>query len=130
MENDIQYRPIETEFETNEIKFKQLKREGDVALYERTNKRGKCDGYEAIYITKSKGGICYGKTIEPYEVYPGDAMFGKNGYYCVTMEQAMGRFNELLVKQEARNKAKAEADRVFAETGVVQKQRGRPKKIA
>jgi hypothetical protein len=103
-------------------KFVQIKKENNVAIYQRFNTDGTPRSYE-VFIVKvvPKGApLPNGKTVEEsYEQYPGANAFGKTAYDCRTIEQAEERFEQLVIKAKESAEAKEEA----AKTGV--RNRGR-----
>lgn len=81
--------------------FTEFRREGDVAIYHRTDKDGRTKGYEVFVVKVVKQGAALpnGKTVEEaYEQYPGANAFGKHAYDCKSVEHAERRFDELKVK--------------------------------
>ena len=94
--------------------FTQIKREGDVAIYERAWPDGRIKGYEVFMIkTVEKGTpLPNGKKVEEtYESYPGAASFGKTACDCKTLDRAEERFEEFLEKVKNRDEAAEEAKR-------------------
>lgn len=130
MNEPITYVPIWTEkrwtgdgFGGNPRLIKQLKREGDVAIYSRTvDKTGRDDGYEVVKIGRHNGYELGGNFIIPAETYPGASAFGKTGFSYSNLPAAELKFKELLEKQAVRNEEDTEA----ALTGSVVNRRGRP----
>lgn len=102
--------PMQTVFITNADScgdhiFTQLKREGNVALYSRTDcSTNKVVGYEVIIVQTVKAGTVYVKGGKPTEhdteSYPGAKSFGRLGWACVNLNQAENRFNEVLKEQK------------------------------
>ena len=126
----MNYKPVKTAFRwtgdgfgmSNARLFKQLKRVGDVALYERTvESSGRPDGWEVVHITRHNGfTIGKGKKaqfIEPAESYPGAAQGGGNATYLNTLERAETVFAEWVA--EAAAKPVVDGPR----------RRGRPRKV-
>ena len=129
----MNYKPIKTEFRwtgdgfgnANARLIKQVKRVGDVAIYERTvENSGRQDGYEVIRILRHNGYTLGGQTVAPAETYPGATQFGKNAWSEATLKSAEVRFNQIL----ATDKARADEDAKAAAAGTVVKRRGRPRK--
>lgn len=80
--------------------FKQLRKDGGVALYERL-KDGKHYDYEVFVIKTIAAGtpLPNGKKVEEtYEQYPGAAVWGKSAWSPATLEQANAMFDNLVVK--------------------------------
>ena len=95
-------KPLETEFDANFDKsgihhFRQVKREGNVAIYARTHLDGHLIGYEVFKVKgmpakRMPSGLLY----EDREVYPNANDFGKTARFCTTLSRAEARFQEFL----------------------------------
>ena len=103
-------------------KFVQIRKENNVAIYQRFNTDGTPRSYE-VFIVKvvPKGApLPNGKFVEEsYEQYPGANAFGKTAFDCRDIGQAEERFDQLVIKAKDSADAKEEA----AKTGV--RNRGR-----
>ena len=134
------WKPIKTEFTWTgdgfgascARQFKQLKREGDIALYERTVKSsGRQDGYEVIRVTRHNGyTIGKGKKacfVEPAETYPGASQFGKSAWSLPSNGLAMAE--ALFAEKVKESKTREAAEAAAVASGVVIKRRGRPRKV-
>ena len=110
---------LRTEFEANydktgKMKFTQVRREGDVALYHRTRPDGRTFNYEVFIVKTAKAGAALPNGAvekEDRERYPGAEAFGRYAYDCSTLEAAEEKFDELLVKAEALAEAREESAR-------------------
>jgi len=130
--NNISYKPIKTEFvwtgdglgNSQSVTLRQLKREGDIAIYSRTTKAGRIS-YEIIKIHRHNGYTLGGQYVEPSETYPGSSQWGKVGFDAMTLERAEEKFNQLIAAETNRVNLESEA----AAQGIVLKRRGRPRKI-
>lgn len=94
--------------------FTQIKREGGVAIYERSWPNGTVKSYEVFIIkTVEKGTpLPNGKKVEEtYESYPGAASFGRTASDCKSLDQAEVRFEEYLEKVKNREEAAEESKR-------------------
>lgn len=94
--------------------FTQIKREGKVAIYERSWPDGGVRSYEVFIIkTVEKGAPLPNgtKVEETYESYPGSAQFGKTAFDCKTLDRAEERFLELQEKVKNSEEAAEEAQR-------------------
>ncbi len=85
--------------------FTQVKRQGQVAIYSRTDcETKKIVGYEVIVIATVKAGTVYVKGGKPTEhdteSYPGAKSFGKSGWSCVSLPQAEAKFAEVVKDQQ------------------------------
>ena len=128
------HKPVKTKFRWTGDGFgnscariiKQLKRVGNIALYERrVEKDNALDGYEVVKIGRHNGYILGGQTIEPAETYPGSSAGGRDAVYPNRLDRAEQLFAEW-VKEESAQKAK---EAVAVASGVVLKKRGRPRKV-
>lgn len=130
----MEYKPIKTDFvwtgdgfgASGARRIKQLKRVGDIALYERTVKStGVNDGYEVIRITRHNGYTLGKQKVEPAETYPGASQFGKSAWSVWGLKRAELLFEEKVKEEEAKKVAEAAA----IASGVTIKRRGRPRKV-
>lgn len=134
----MNYKPVKTDFiwtgdgfgASRARRIRQLKRIGDIALYERTVQcDGRPDGFEVIKITRHNGyEIGKGNKkqfIEAAESYPGASQGGMNAVYPSTLARAEVVFAEWVAAAEAQQKREADA----LASGIVLKKRGRPKKV-
>ena len=126
----MKHKPIKTEFRWTgdgcgnacARLFKQIKRVGDLAIYERTvEKTGLNDGYEVIKIGRHNGYTLGGQFVEPAETYPGSSQFGKSAWLCLNLNRAEQLFNEKVEEVK-------KVDALIA-SGHAPKKRGRPRKI-
>lgn len=79
--------------------FEQVKREENVAIYKKTDKKiPSIIYYEAIHIRKHGDYTIGGVTIPAGERYPSDREFGLYAWNCCSLERAEFRFNEFLNK--------------------------------
>lgn len=100
----IEYKPIPLEFKgrasQKEFEFKQIKRSGDIAIYEK--KDGEIIFYEVIVIQRHNGRTMPGGVfVEPAEFYPGDSSFGLYGWcFAANQKERMElKFNELVERK-------------------------------
>lgn len=91
------FRTLPTKMTHSGMELKQIKREGDFAIYSK-GKEGKIYGYEVVRIRKSPGGEMFGKMIPPGELYPGNEQFGTYGWYFNDLPSADTRFQRLIQK--------------------------------
>lgn len=86
-----------------------IKRTDDVAMY------SKAGGFEVIRVRRHPGGELFGKTLEPYELYPGDEQFGRMGWFFAGpkgRERADEKYDALVAQVQAK-KAKPEVSEVI-----------------
>ena len=88
---------LEEKFKSRGFIHKQLRREGNRAIYQRYAAKSDpatCH-YEVVKIN-SHGGYKLGNSyIVPAETYPSSSMWGRCGWTCDTEEQAEIKFDEL-----------------------------------
>jgi hypothetical protein len=75
--------------------LKQLKREGDKAIYEQSKAGFKAKRYEVIRINRHNGYTLGGQHIAPAETYPGASQWGVNGWTCVDLKSAESKYKKL-----------------------------------
>lgn len=130
----MKHKPVKTEFRwtgdgfgaSNARLIKQLKRVGDVAIYERrAESSGDLDGYEVVKIGRHNGYTLGKQQVEPAETYPGAAAGGKQALYTTRLDRAEQIFNEWVTKEKAQVASEAAAKA----SGIVIKRRGRPRKV-
>ena len=103
MENNLEFKLLGKSFEGKGSQrgwfFREEKRVGDVAMYEKVDSESKCVYYEVIRVRKDKGGkfVLGGKMIEveAQEVYPNDKKFGSDGWCYGSLVEANKRFDVL-----------------------------------
>lgn len=93
----MHYKPIKTEFEGRADQkgflFKQLKREGQIALFKKN--KGTVENYEVIIIRNQEEYEMGGIKIEAKEHYPNAREFGTYGWSYQTLDSAEKKFKEL-----------------------------------
>lgn len=84
-------------FEKKGWTFKQLRREGNIALYSKSNASG-AFSYEVIMVQSHNGYVIAGQAIEAAEHFPSTAQWGDLGwtYQRSQIQEAMQKFNDLL----------------------------------
>lgn len=89
-------RPLETEFRRDGFDYKQVKRRGDVALFEQ--RRGdEAKGYELVIIrVKPAATLPNGRSVSEREAYPSSEEWGVFWWTVVDRVAAFGRFAELV----------------------------------
>jgi hypothetical protein len=98
---------LEKKFTNKGFSFKQIIREGDIAIYEQKllDAEKPTPRYEVIIIKSHNGYEINGTKFPPSEMYPSSTQWGKNGWTCLDMESAQKRFkkvkNSELKKQSA-----------------------------
>lgn len=91
----IIYKKLAESFTKWGERFDQIKREGDVAIFRRTNKTGK-EQFEVVVISRHNGYEVQGVKIEPSETYPSSSAWGTYGWTTNTRERAEELFVEAI----------------------------------
>jgi hypothetical protein len=91
---------LPTQFEQNADQlgrhvFKQIKRAGNVYIYQRNKADGSLFGWE-VFVADSTTFTAIGAPPgDAREVYPRANAFGKTAWFCATLERAEARFKSL-----------------------------------
>lgn len=85
---------IEKSFTSKGFEFKQITRNGDMAIYEKCAPGSKCPSYEIVHITSHNGYVIQGNKIPASEVYPGDTQWGSHGWTYPSLQAAKDKFKE------------------------------------
>ena len=91
------YRPIAKEFRHDGFTFRQIVREGDVAVYEQTwnGCANPSVAYEVVRIRRREAREIKGKIIEAAEVYPRPEAWGVDGWTVTTLDAAYEKLRAL-----------------------------------
>lgn len=101
----MNYKLLEPEFRKSGFRFRQLIRDGDVAIFHKVHlKNSSCPkdtdaGFEVVVIGRHDGYVLGGVQIEPAETMPSNSQWGSRGWTYTTLLDAERRF-ERLVKGE------------------------------
>lgn len=90
-----QHKPIPTTFKKKGFVYRQVKRQGDLAIFEQTREGSQLHNYEVVKIGRHNGYTMGGVYIEPSETYPGSSLWGILGWTCTSMEDAEKRFSTI-----------------------------------
>jgi hypothetical protein len=90
------YKVLPTEFKKKGFNYKQVKREGNRAIYLQTRVGTTLNNYEVIRIGKHNGYTMGGSFIEAAETYPGSSLWGIMGWTCTSIEDANTRYDKLV----------------------------------
>ena len=107
---EIKYKILDKEFDSRTFHFKQLKREHDIAIYEKTkegfNKGSKILNYEVIKVLRHEGLKYPGKEAlsAPAEFYPSAERWGSHGFSYKSLAEAEKRFSMMLVEKPKTSK--------------------------
>jgi hypothetical protein len=91
------YKPLPKEFRRDGFSYRQIAREGDIAIYEQTWS-GCADPslcYEVIRIRKRKGFQIGGRFVEAAEVYPNSEAWGVDGFTLTDRDGAFAKLREI-----------------------------------
>lgn len=102
--NDIYMEKLPLEYTKNSYNFKQVRREGDVCMYEQYEpSNNRLIGYEVfVVLTQEEGREFRGSALVAKELTPGKESWGYLGFSPFTLEAANKRFDELLQRQAAK----------------------------
>jgi len=90
------HKPIPSTFTKKGFTYRQVKRQGDVAIFEQTRKDSTLQNFEVVKIGRHNGYTMGGSYIEPSETYPGSSLWGIMGWTCTDLDTANNRFDNLL----------------------------------
>lgn len=104
----MNYKPLETEFTKNGFRFRQIRREGDIAIFHKLALEGLPRsaphtstydaGFETAVISRHDGYEMAGNKFDPAEMYPSNEQWGTKGWTYHTLYEAELRFDRLLGK--------------------------------
>lgn len=84
---------LPTEFTEKGFTHRQIYRDGDLAIYERT--KGSARHFEVVCIGSHNGYEIAGAKIPPSETYPPSTQWGSKGWTKPTLESAEQKLSEL-----------------------------------
>lgn len=87
-------KPLSDSFTSKKFNFTLIKREGDIALYERKREGWVNPGYEVIRVRKYPTYEIGGATVEAHEAFPPDEEWGQEGWSLPNLERANEKFFE------------------------------------
>ena len=87
---------LNEKFKSCGFNFNQVKRDGDIAIYEKVPITHNGVSYEVIKISRHNGYKLGGNLVHPAETYPSNSLWGTHGWTCTSMENAEKKFKELL----------------------------------
>jgi hypothetical protein len=88
---------LEKKFTNKNFSYKQILREGNLAIYEQTliDSDAKNKRYEVIIIKSHDGYEIAGNVLPPGEMYPSANQWGKLGWTCMDIKDAEKRFKKV-----------------------------------
>jgi len=95
MNTTTEYKTIPVEFKKKGFTYKQVKREGNKAIFEQTRPGTTLHNYEVVKIGRHNGYTMGGVFIEPSETYPGSSLWGIMGWTCQNLDSAETKYNSL-----------------------------------
>lgn len=93
-------------FTKKKFLHKQIKREGEFAIYER-QKEGQSKHYEVVIIRSHNGYELAGNKFPPAEMYPSDSQWGVFGWTRPTLEKAEEKFKEIYESRRSKKDIKS-----------------------
>jgi hypothetical protein len=101
-EPKIKYKPIATDFRHDGFNYKQIAREGDIAIYEQkwTGCSNPSVAYEVVRIRRHDGFVIAGKSVEPAEIYPRSDAWGTDGFTLTDKDTAFAKLKSLSSRSE------------------------------
>ena len=106
------YRPLRKEFCRNGFRYRQIAREGDVAIYEQrwTGCTEPSVCYEVIRIRRREGFQISERLIEPYEVYPTGGAWDVDGFTFTDRNKAWDKFFGIFAGRSSKKKKGGELE--------------------
>ena len=86
---------IKEQFTKCGFNYKQIKREGDLAIFEQSKSYRSYARYEVVRLGRHDGYERQGSYIEPAETYPGSSLWGIRGWTYHTLDKALEKFTEI-----------------------------------
>ena len=84
--------------------FKQVQRQGDVAIYSQSNEdRNEPIAFIVFIVQKQEASNIYGRDYPPKETTPGNSFWGQYAYTCHTLQRAEIRMKQLQERISNRN---------------------------
>lgn len=96
------YKPLRKEFRRDGFNYRQVAREGDIALYEQ-RWAGCPDAavcFEVIRVRQREGFHIGRRFVEPAEVYPASELWGVDGFTFTNRNKAWAKFSEILLEDQ------------------------------
>jgi hypothetical protein len=93
-------KPLPLHLHRNGVFYDQIQRTDSAALYSlRNNQGGRIIGFDVFRVRLMGTSIFQGKTIPPYEQFPGNSAFGSSAWSFSTKEAALEKFKNELTKK-------------------------------
>jgi hypothetical protein len=95
------YEPVATFFKAGGFSYRQIAREGDLAIYEQKWRNSENVCYEVVRIRRHDGFEIGGRRIPPAEFYPGSQAWGVDGFTLTDKDAAFDKLRQLAAKAAA-----------------------------
>lgn len=96
---NILHKPLQTSFRANGFDYKQIKRVGDIAMFEQSKKGIEGTWFEVVIVQRHDGYTIAKVNVAPAESMPSASQWGKNGFTYRDMAAAEKRFAQLASTQ-------------------------------
>ena len=96
--NSEAVRPIPQTFKSNGFNFRLLRRDGDVAIFEKTRPNLPHVGYEVVIIQKRRTRIICGRAVPGHEAMPNPRDWGRLGWTPYDYDDGIRRYRALVEK--------------------------------
>ncbi len=93
-------KPLPTEFDADKHHFRQISRDGLVAVFEKS-KGGKVRSFETVVIQQRKACVLHGDPVPAHEAMPSSESWGRHGFTYTDRESAFRRAGVLAERQNA-----------------------------
>jgi hypothetical protein len=97
---------LPTRFRHKGVDYRQIAREGDVAIYEQrwTGCPDPAVCFEVIRVRRRDGFQIDGRFVEPAEVYPASELWGVDGFTFTDRNKALDKFFEISLEKNQQQK--------------------------
>ena len=92
--------PLPTTFRKSGFDFKQVRRDGDIAIFEKRHPEVSNPSWEVVVVQHNKAREMAGVAIPAKESMPWSEAWGKLGWTDFTLEAAESRFNSLVTSRQ------------------------------
>ena len=87
---------LESNYKKYGYNFRQIEREGDIAIYEQSDpETGKVYAFEIFIIQKNEASEIFGNSVEARESVPSTEKWGKEAFTTWTLKEALDKKNIL-----------------------------------
>jgi hypothetical protein len=95
-------RALAKRFRQHGFDFKQLMRDGRVALFVKTKPQFARESHEVVIVQRIKERTICGRRVEAHEAMPSPEQWGVAGWTFTDLEKAKAKFNQLAANQQIR----------------------------